>query len=222
MNAVERVGGTEPTPLKERLRQIAERTAGALLNAQAVLINFDEGFTHRSGERVPIYVDVRKAFSDPETRDVLSELLHERAKLMRACEGVVGVASGGQAPAQELANKLHARLGYVRSAHKNHGNGRLVEGIDPTGLTLLVVEDVVNRGDSALRAVQAVRSEGGKVDDLLGVVTYGRMDAREDCLANNVNLYALTTVKDIVEQGRERRVVDNGKADLLLRWLARV
>lgn len=170
---------------------------------------------------MPINVDVRKAFGDPEARDVLSGLLHERAKLMRTYDGIVGVAHGGQAPAQELANRFGTWFGYVRSGNKNYGNGRLVEGLDPTGLTVLVVEDVVNRGESALRAVQAVRNEGGKVNDLLGVVSYGRLGAREDCLAENVTVYALTSVQDIVRRSRECRTLSEGAADLLLQWLNR-
>lgn len=41
MSSAEKAGSTELTPLKERLRQLADRTADTLLSAHAVSINFD-------------------------------------------------------------------------------------------------------------------------------------------------------------------------------------
>jgi orotate phosphoribosyltransferase len=56
----------------------------------------------------------------------------------------------------------------VRKEAKGHGTGRRIEGCFPQDGEIVVVEDVVTTGDSALRAIQAVEEAGGRV---LGVLT---------------------------------------------------
>lgn len=56
----------------------------------------------------------------------------------------------------------------VRKEAKAHGTGRRIEGGFASGMSVVVIEDVVTSGESALRAIQEVEKEGGQV---LGVLT---------------------------------------------------
>ena len=58
----------------------------------------------------------------------------------------------------------------VRKQAKEHGTGRLIEGNLREGSRVLVVEDVVTSGDSALRAVAAVQEAGARIIGVLAVV----------------------------------------------------
>jgi orotate phosphoribosyltransferase len=58
----------------------------------------------------------------------------------------------------------------VRKEPKGHGAGRLIEGGFEPGMRVVVVEDVVTTGESALRALHAVREAGGEVLGVLAVV----------------------------------------------------
>jgi orotate phosphoribosyltransferase len=58
----------------------------------------------------------------------------------------------------------------VRKQAKDHGTGRLIEGNLRQGSRVLVVEDVITSGDSALRAVAAVQEAGARVIGVLSVV----------------------------------------------------
>lgn len=58
----------------------------------------------------------------------------------------------------------------VRKEAKAHGAGRLIEGGFEPGMSVVVVEDVITTGESALRALHAVRSAGGQVLGVLAVV----------------------------------------------------
>ena len=51
----------------------------------------------------------------------------------------------------------------VRKAPKAHGQTRLIEGNFKAGDTVVVVDDVVTRGDSTITAINAIEKEGGKV-----------------------------------------------------------
>jgi orotate phosphoribosyltransferase len=58
----------------------------------------------------------------------------------------------------------------VRKEAKAHGTGRRVEGNFKAGTPVVVVEDVITSGGSALKAIEAIREEGGLVLGILAVV----------------------------------------------------
>lgn len=58
----------------------------------------------------------------------------------------------------------------VRKEAKAHGTGRRVEGNFAAGDRVVVVEDVITTGGSALKAIEAIREEGGEVLGILAVV----------------------------------------------------
>jgi len=61
----------------------------------------------------------------------------------------------------------------VRKDAKAHGTGRLIEGAEVGGQDVVVVEDVITTGGSALRAIAAVREAGARVLGILAVVDRG-------------------------------------------------
>ena len=58
----------------------------------------------------------------------------------------------------------------VRKQAKTHGTARRVEGCFVPGAGVVVVEDVITTGQSALEAIRAVESEGARVLGVLAVV----------------------------------------------------
>ena len=58
----------------------------------------------------------------------------------------------------------------VRKEAKQHGTGRRIEGNFAPGDEVVVIEDVITSGGSALQAIDAVRAEGGTVIGVLAVV----------------------------------------------------
>ena len=51
----------------------------------------------------------------------------------------------------------------VRKTAKVHGQTKLVEGNFKTGDTVVVIDDVVTRGESTIAAIHAIEKEGGTV-----------------------------------------------------------
>lgn len=197
------------------------RTAEALYAADAVEFRFDRPVRHVSGIEAPIYVDVKKAMGDPGARSTISGLLAEYVRFQQSLtfDVVVGVPSGGQAPAQELANQLFMPYAYVRDKPKEHGMQKLVEGADVEGKCSLVVEDVVNLGTSSLPRVEVLRSIGSTVTDVLAVVTYGYGKTVEQFRSAGLRLHTLTTIPDIVEVGVRLDKISRLNADKVLQWL---
>ncbi|MBS1241049.1 MAG: Orotate phosphoribosyltransferase [Gemmatimonadetes bacterium] len=58
----------------------------------------------------------------------------------------------------------------VRKAAKGHGTRRRIEGNFAAGTAVVVAEDVITSGGSALQAIHAIEEEGGLVVGVLAVV----------------------------------------------------
>lgn len=58
----------------------------------------------------------------------------------------------------------------VRKAAKGHGTKRRIEGNFTAGTAVVVAEDVITSGGSALQAIHAIEEEGGLVVGVLAVV----------------------------------------------------
>jgi orotate phosphoribosyltransferase len=80
----------------------------------------------------------------------------------------------------------------VRKEAKTHGTGRLIEGNFEPGDSVVVIEDVITSGGSALKAIEAVRGAGGKVLGVLAVVDR-EQGGRAKIEAADVPVVALTT-----------------------------
>ena len=69
--------------------------------------------------------------------------------------------AGGDTRSLEAGRPL---LGFfVRKAPKDHGTRQRIEGLDVSGKTAVILEDVTTTGGSAMQAVEEVRAAGGTV-----------------------------------------------------------
>jgi len=86
--------------------------------------------------------------------------------------GAVPIASAVAAVSPLRGHPLSAF--FVRKQAKDHGTRSLIEGLAPgeslNGARVVVVEDVTTTGNSALKAAEAVRSEGGEVVKVITIV----------------------------------------------------
>jgi orotate phosphoribosyltransferase len=84
----------------------------------------------------------------------------------------------------------------VRKAAKEHGTGRLIEGNFDPAQPVVVVEDVITSGASALHAIEAVLAAGGTVAGLLAVVD--REEGGKEMLeAGGYQVVVLTTTSKL-------------------------
>lgn len=105
----------------------------------------------------------------------------------------IAYASALEAPRQGAL----VRAFTVRKEAKQHGTGRLIEGPFRTGDRVVVIEDVITTGGSALRAVEAIRAAGGEVLGVLALVD--REEGGRDALEGaGLAVRSLALASDIV------------------------
>ncbi|MGZ8920073.1 MAG: orotate phosphoribosyltransferase [Limisphaerales bacterium] len=149
---------------KNRLLQI--------LRAKSV---FHGDFVLASGAKSNYYIDCRLTTLDSEAAALVGQifytLISQRAKeLQVAVTGVGGLTMGADPIA--LATGMHSfqanpaaplQAFVVRKAPKSHGQTKLIEGNFKAGDKVVVIDDVVTKGDSTIAAIEAVKREGGTV-----------------------------------------------------------
>jgi orotate phosphoribosyltransferase len=135
-----------------------------LLEAGAV--RFGE-FTLASGEKSDVYIDVKRAWTDPKRLELLARALAYR---VGSTDRLAGMELG--AVPLVVATALRTGHSYVvlRKATKEHGTRQAFEGDISPGLHVVLIEDVTTTGGSTLRSIDIVRASGGVVDRVLVVV----------------------------------------------------
>jgi orotate phosphoribosyltransferase len=133
-------------------------------------------FILASGARSSYYVDCRTATMSAEGQFLVGELGRE---LLRASglepEAIGGLTMGADPVAYAIAHASWIASApvdafSVRKQPKDHGTGRRIEGNFAAGRRVVVIEDVITSGGSALQACEVVEAEGGIVLGVLAII----------------------------------------------------
>ena len=130
-------------------------------------------FTLSSGAKSAYYVDARRTTMTAEGQKLTGKIAYD---LIEAAgwdvTHVGGLTLGADPVTYAIAHHSTSRErvldGFtVRKEAKGHGAGRQIEGGLPTDARVVIIEDAVTSGASAIRAIDAVREHGATI---VGVV----------------------------------------------------
>lgn len=179
-------------------------TAKELLSIGAVFLRPEQPFTWASGIKSPIYCDNRLTLSAPSVRAKIEDGL---AGLVRKyypqCEMLMGTSTAGIAHAAITATILDLPMGYVRGEAKTHGRTNRIEGKMEPGTKVVVIEDLISTGGSAIEVVNALREEGADVLGIVSIFTYGMQKGLERIAAANTENHSLSNLDALVEVAAE-------------------
>lgn len=132
-------------------------------------------FVLSSGARSKYYFDCRLTTLDPEgihlVGEAMYELMSETAReLGVSVEGIGGLTMGADpisiavgATSWKKDPQHPWQVFVVRKEPKSHGQTKLIEGNFRIGMKVVVIDDVVTKGDSTIKAINAVKDAGGEV-----------------------------------------------------------
>ena len=194
-------------------RQIAKE----LLSIGAVFLRPQQPFTWASGIKSPIYCDNRLTLSAPHVREQIEAGLAELVKkYYPQCEMLMGTSTAGIAHAAITATLLDLPMGYVRGEAKSHGRTNRIEGKLEPGTKVVVVEDLISTGGSAIECVEALREAGAEVLGIVSIFTYGMKKGLERLEAAHTQNHSLCNLDVLVEVAAgEGRIAPEWKARIL-------
>ncbi|MEM6472121.1 MAG: orotate phosphoribosyltransferase [Planctomycetota bacterium] len=157
-------------------------------------------FTLASGAKANYYLDCRKITLHPQGANLVAAGMLEIIEASGVPSAVGGMAIGADpitASIVTLAGQRNLPLrGFmVRKEAKGHGTGKQVEGPVQPGDEVVIVEDVITSGGSAIKAVDAALAFGLKVREVVAIID--RLAGGEAAFnTRGLQLKTLTTIRD--------------------------
>lgn len=167
---------------------------------------YKEGdFTLSSGRQSKHYVNCKPVTLSGEGLGLVCPMLLECIEPDTAAVGGLTLGADPLVSGVAIAAwfndwKLNALI--VRKEAKGHGTNQFIEGpMPPAGSKIVVLEDVITTGGSAIQAAEKLRYVGYRVDRVLAIV-----DRQEDgeadtaMTAAHLELYSLFSLDEIVNE----------------------
>jgi len=197
-----------------------ERDRGRLLELLKILSFERRKVTLASGKESDFYVDCKRTALTAEGHTLVGRVLWDRVRRVRPAVRAVGGLTLGADPiasavamASFLDGEARRSAGrpppdgepdsvdafIVRKEPKGHGTGQWIEGRKtvPDGSRVVVIEDVVTTGGSALKAIERCRAES-LVPALCLALVDRREGGREAIEAEGVPLEAVFAREDFL------------------------
>jgi orotate phosphoribosyltransferase len=176
-------------------------------------------FTLKSGIASPFYIDLRLTVSFPK-------LLVKIADAVRgAVEGcsfdyVCGVPYTALPFATVFSLRQEVPMVLKRKEKKEHGTGKMCEGIFVKGKKCLVIEDVITSGQSILETIAALENEGLNVQDV-AVLVDREQGGREFLEGKGIRVHPVLTIRQIASELSNKGKIDAAAAATIRAFLGK-
>ncbi|WP_374721927.1 orotate phosphoribosyltransferase [Peribacillus tepidiphilus] len=193
--------------------------AEQLLEIKAVFLQPNNPFTWSSGIQSPIYCDNRLTLSYPQVRrDIAKGLKQLIEEYFPGAELIAGTATAGIPHAAWVSDLMELPMCYVRSKAKGHGKGKQIEGKTVPGQKVVVVEDLISTGGSAITAVKALREEGCDVLGVVSIFTYELEKGKQMLESERIKNYSLSNYSTLIEVAKEKGYIEEKDIKKLTKW----
>jgi len=190
------------------MTEIQKQIAKDLLKIKAVFFSPNKPFIWASGIKSPIYCDNRLTLSDTKVRsDVEIAIAMTIKNNFPDAEVIMGTSTAGIAHAAISAHIINLPMGYVRTGAKDHGRKNQIEGKLKRGQKVVVIEDLISTGGSAIECVKVLRQHGAKVLGIVSIFTYGMKKGLENLRKNKIRNISLTNFDVIAEVAADMKYI---------------
>ena len=193
--------------------------ARGLIEKGCVKLSPKDPFTYASGLKGPVYCDNRLILSHVDFREKIILAFLEMIKGHSLQFDLIGgIATAGIPHAAFIADRLKCPMVYVRPKAKEHGKKNQVEGYYQPNQSVLLVEDLINKGASLADAMWGIKNAGLVTTHCLSIVDYQMQEAKKRLNELSLTLYSLTDFDHLVEASFELKLIDNEGRKLLIDW----
>lgn len=153
-------------------------------------------FTFKSGMQSPLYIDLRKIVSYPDALTTISELMWEKIKENKF-DFICGVPYTALPMATALSIHHNKPMLMRRKEKKEYGTKQTIEGVFSPGQTVIVIEDLLTTGGSALETIIDLEKEGLIVTDVV-ICVDRQHGGRQRLEKMGYKVHALFTMREML------------------------
>lgn len=184
-----------------------QRLAELLVKTRAFQYSSDKPFQLASGATSEYYFDLKLLNGDPEGINAVAKVFYHYIKEMPDVKAVGGLESGSISIAtaisqlsyfeheKDSSNPLITSF-FVRKEPKKHGTQKLIEGVISS--PVVIIDDVITSGMSAIIAVHAVQEEF-ECKSLMSIIFRGTDEQRET-IEKDIKLQYIFHKDQFIEQ----------------------
>lgn len=160
-------------------------------------------FVLSSGKTSNLYIDARLTTMSPDGLALIGPLaLTSILEAFGPVDAVGGLTLGADPISYAIAyasahTDRPVRAYTVRKEAKSHGAGRQVEGPFNSGDRVVVIEDVITTGGSALKAIEVLQAHGAQILGVLALVDREE-GGRQAIEATGLPVISLVTAGEIL------------------------
>lgn len=170
-------------------------------------------FVQASGATFPYYIDLRTIISNPQTFD---KIINSYADVLKdlSFDRIAGIPYGSLPTATGLSLRLNCPMIYPRKEVKAHGTRRVIEGNFQPGETVVVVDDILISGKSAMEGAEKLKSGGLNVNDIVVFIDH-EQGVKDRLKQNGYRAHSVLGISEITATLYEAGRIDREQYEAL-------
>lgn len=185
----------------------------AMFGAQAFNLvedyyNPESFFKWACGVYAPVYTDCRRLPAQPSfCAIVVQAMVSSICSNFSDAEGIIGVESSGIVWSAMVGQDMAMPVGYVRKASKAYGMKQMIEGFALENSKVVLIDDAIVSGESALRAIQSIEESGMEVIGVQTIMNADLPETNQKFTRLGIKMRALISYRHIVEEAKARGII---------------
>jgi orotate phosphoribosyltransferase len=200
------------------MKELEDFIAQKLLNLKAIKLQARNPFEWNTGWLSPMYFDSRKILSYHMRNIIKVELSRLIVEKYPDAEAIAAVAPNAIAMGMLVAQTLDLPFVYVASKPKSHGFENRIEGDLKIHQKVVIVEDQVSLGTSALSVQEAILEGGADVLGMVSILDYEFKDSDRAFREAQLEFFALTSYSSIIEKALETGYISAEDMTVINQW----